>query len=557
MEKANEFSKIMSNKDNQNSSNIRINNNLSLRKKKLNDVLSKRRNIKDIGLTEYQLKMEDLKIDDNLKIKVYQMEDFIKEMKIQIKSNNLENNKYALLCLRKQTIEKNTMENKKVFIDRMIKEDFISDILNIMSNNLNNKQILYEGLWILINFTYYETDIIESRFFLSNEICINLYIKICQTNDINLRGSVYWLLCNIIENNYQYAYLIKILRNVYMSPLLREYVLFDIENRKDLSDSYEDLILRILSRTSEIVNEIICSLKENDIKEYTKINPNVNYNNLKENNDYLFAHIFEVFLKKINVKNYSSLSIYALSKLTNHLENKEIFNLFMLSGVFRKLIKGEIEINEDDFSNAIQIVGNYLNFVDDYLLDKIIVEEICKFLFTINQRNPSSQYLKRDIFWTLSNLTVGPVSSNQSFANSGLLLLALQTLNSENEYNECVISEILITLINFFDIQNLDVIINFYSFDYMKSLCECLKNWRKNNSEKMEINEEGLIDKLISCIGSLIDIGEFCKQQCNANKFYEDLEKYGGLEVLESILSEHNFEKNLSEKIEIILSKNK
>lgn len=542
------------NKSSKNYSDFRMTNTLSLRKKKLNQVLSKRRNIKDQGLIDYQIKLEELKIDDKLKNKVYQMEDFIKEMKTHIKSTELEYQKYALMCLRKQTLEKSTMDNKKDFVEKILKEDFISDILNIMANNLNNKQILYEGLWVLINFTYYETDSVEAFYYLSNELCINLYIKICQSNDINLRGSVFWLVCNLIENNPLYERSRKIMLNFYMTPLIREYILFDIENRKDLSDNYEDIILHILSRLTDVVNEINTALNLKDIKVYSEINKNITYENLRENNDYLFSHIFNLFIRKVTIKDYSDVSLYALAKLSNYLEDKTIMNNFMISGIFRKIITDKIQYNEDNISHIIQIVGNYLTFVEDSLLDKIIIDETFKFFFKLFQKHSNNQLLKRDIFWAMSNLTAGTNYAVEVFCSSGMLNCALQILNAESDYNEFVITEVLYNLLSFFDLQNVQEIIKHFNLNYMKSFCLCLKSWEKFNSEKREITEEGIMDKLINAIGALIEIGEFLRQQTERNVFLEEFEKNNGFELLENILSGHDFAKNLTEQIENLLS---
>lgn len=540
--------------EDKNFTNERISSNLTLRKKKIDKYLSKYR-IKKEGKKEYEINMAEINLDENIKNKIYSdLDEFVKEIKARIKSDNIENIKYALLSLRKQTLSNDTLNNKNSFVEVISKEDFISNILCSMQKFFQDKKILYEGLWTLINITYFSNDSNELMFYLSNSMCIHFYIKICELNDSTLSGNVYWLLANLIFNNNTFEITRKILFNIYMSPLLRVHILDVIENKRDLPTEQELNILRVLSRVSEFVSETMTQIINNDIREFKNFNKNVDYNTLKENNDYLFYHLMKLFIEKINIKEFSSYSIFALSKLTNYLDDSSICNLLFTSGLCRRLVRGEIETEEDFLSSTIQIIGNFLSYTDEAMIDKIFIDEIFNFFVLQIQKYPSKLYLKRDIFWAASNLTSGTPSACESFARSNLLQIALQSLYSDNEM---VIGEALFALIGFFDIQNLEIIINYHHLDYIKNLFLCLKHIHSIHGSSTSYGNPEVILRLLNCIGFLFEDGEKCKQHCNFNKFANDFENNGGFELLETIESEHNLPKDVIKVIENLLAYHK
>ena len=81
----------------------RLSNNLSLRKRKINEIISRQRGLerfKKEGNKEYEIDKEKLEIDINIKNKVYEdLEIFLKEMKKYIKNENKDLCKYSLYCL--------------------------------------------------------------------------------------------------------------------------------------------------------------------------------------------------------------------------------------------------------------------------------------------------------------------------------------------------------------------------------------------------------------------------------------------------------------------------
>jgi hypothetical protein len=168
------------------------------------------------------------------------------------------------------------------------------------------------------------------------------------------------------------------------------------------------------------------------------------------------------------------------------------FNLFFESGISRKLVKEMIKIPEEELINfSVQIVGNYLNSTPEELLDRIFIEETLQYFVKLIQTYPNKQSLKRDIFWSTSNIT----SCNNNFCDligkTNMLLLILQSIYSDTEL---VISESLFVLLGFFDPSNIETIIKYHNLDYIKSLYLCLKNLLSKNKPGEASQNSDIID---------------------------------------------------------------
>ena len=131
MEKEDKKSK--ENDEEKNYKNERWINGLSLRKRKLNSILSQKRGLEQFkkeGTKDYEIIKEKLDISVQVKNKKYDdYEEFLKEMKIHIKSNNIEYKKYALYCIRTQTLNNDNLNDKNTLCELLYKQDFISDIV--------------------------------------------------------------------------------------------------------------------------------------------------------------------------------------------------------------------------------------------------------------------------------------------------------------------------------------------------------------------------------------------------------------------------------------------
>ena len=521
--------------------NERWTNGLTLRKRKLNSILSKKRGLEQFkteGAKDYEIIKEKLDISIEVKNKKdEELEEFLKQMKIHIKSKDINYNKYALYCIRAQTLNNDNLNNKNVLCELLYKQDFISDILNLIQNNFDEKQVIFEGLWILINILYYKNDNDELIIFLTQDQCIQLFIKILDKKDNILRLNVYLLLSNLLMNN-NVGLINQVLFHLYMSTLFRLYIFKDLESPESkLTENELKYLFNILGRLSDFINETFMDIQSNNISKFTKYNSNVDLGSIIENNNYLSYHSLILFINNIEKPKLTGNCLYGLAKLTNYLDANG-FNRFFESGISRKIVKEIIKVPEEELLNfAVQIIGNYINTCPEELLDPIFLEETLQYFVKLIQTYPNKQTLKRDIFWSTSNITSCNNNYSDLLGKTGMLLLILQSIYSDTEL---VINEALFVLIGFFDPSNIEIIIKYHHLDYIKNLYLCLKNLH-NKSDPGEAYSNGdTIQKILICIGFIFENGDLLKGNNLPNKFVKDFENNGGFDLLEMMLTQKN-----------------
>ena len=528
--------------------NERWENGLTLRKRKINAILSKQRGLdrfKNEGKKDYEIDKEKLEIPNEIKNKKYDdIDTFLKDMKTYIKSENIEYNKFALYCIRVQTLDKEGTSNKNLFSELLQKYDFISDILNLIQKYLDNKQIIFEGAWILINILFFQKDNTDLVLFLSNQQCIQLYIKILDKKDNDLRHCIYWLIANLLNNNNS-GLNSQVLFHLYMSPLFRLYIFKDLENITNSKLTKPDLInlMIILTFLSDFINNTFTNLRANNIKNFIDYNSNVNYESIKENNEFLFNQSMTIFMNYIENPLFTFHCVYGLSKLTNNFDDST-YNKFFITGIWRKLVKEQIKVEEEGINYAVQIIGNYLYYSKKSDLDPIFIEETINYFVKLLKKYPNIQNLKRDIFWSASNISsIDDLHFCEMLAKSGLIELALNSIHTDNDFT---IDEALFILLGFFDVRNVNIIVNYYKdLDYMKNLFLSLNRIYSKSTAGMAYHNDGIVNKILNCIGYLFEIGNLFKNNNEENKFVIDFEKNGGFELLDTMLSASNFSPKL------------
>ena len=548
----------LSSKDNQEEKSLayeRWENGLTLRKRKINAIILKQRfeRFKNEGQKGYEINKQKLEIPNELKNKKYDdIEMFLKDMKTYIKSENIEYNKYALYSIRVQILSNEGSNNKKLFTELLQKYDYISDILNLVQKYLDNKIIIFEGIWVLINILFYQNNNIDLVLFLSNQQCIQLYIKILDKKDYDLRHCIYWLLANLLDSN-NTGLISQILFHLYMSPLFRLYIFKDLEDINHSKLTIRDLInlFIIISYLSDFINNTFTHIRNNNIKNYIDFNSNVNYESIKENNEFLFNQSMKIFMDNIENPELSSFCVYGLSRLTNNFDDST-YNKFFITGIWRKLVKEEIKLEEGCLSFAIQIIGNYLFYSPKNLLDPIFIEEALNYFVKLLNAYPNLQSLKRDIFWSASNISAAEdLQFCEMLVKSGLIKIVLQSIYTDNDL---VLNEALFILLGFFDIKNAKIIINYHKdLEYIKNLYLCLKRIYSKCSAGMAYNNDTILENLLNCIGFLFVIGNLFKNEYEENKFAIDFDKNGGFELLDTMLSASNFSQKLIEYAEELL----
>jgi hypothetical protein len=329
----------------------------------------------------------------------------------------------------------------------------------------------------------------------------------------------------------------QVLFNLYMTTLFRLYIFKDLEDPKNnLTENEYNNLFNILSRLSDFINDTFRDIQNNNISKFTNYKSSVDLAAITENNNYLFYHSFVLFINNIENPILTGNCIYGLAKLTNYMEGKA-FNLFFESGISRKLVKGMIKVPEEELINfSVQIVGNYINTIPEELLDIIFVEETLQYFVKLIQTYPNKQSLKRDIFWSTSNITSCKINFCDLVGKTNMLLLTLQSIYSDTEL---VINECLFVLLGFFDPSNIETIIKYHNLDYIKSLYLCLKNLLSKSKPGESYHNSNIIERTLICIGFLFENGDLLKGN-QENKFVKDFEKNGGFDLIEMMLTQRS-----------------
>ena len=532
--------------------NERWTNNLNLRKKKINDIISKQRGLerlKQEGNIEYEINKESLNIELAIKNKIYDdVESFLKEMKKYIKHENKEYNRYALFCLRNQITNNSTSNNRIYLSEELQKRDFISDIFILFQKYFEDKQVIFEGLWIIINILYFLKNLTDISLFLSNKNCINLYIKILDKKDEVLRFHTYWVISNLLSTD-KTNITQEVIFHLYMSTFFRLYLFKNLEDHVKMTESEFISVYNILGQLSGFIGDTFINLEANKINHFINYNSDVDFNSIQENNIFLFYNSIKYFLSGIEFPKLVFYCLYGLSKLSNFWGDKFVYNEIFKSGICRKLVKQQIKYDEDCLEYIVQIVGNFINYSENDCLDRIFIREFLDFLIKLLQNYPEKQMLKRDVYWGASNVSSGSIAYCEELAKSGMLEFTLRAIYSDDVIT---INEALFVLIGFFDEQNWELVVQYHYLDYIKNLTLCLKSMKGRTTPGQIYGNKEIFEKIFSCIGILFEQGENLKGNMK-NKFVDDFEKNGGFELVENILSENTLSEKAQEDGEALL----
>lgn len=204
----------------------RINFKLSLRKKKYNEILIRKRifsKSEDSPWT-HELFLSNLKLPPDYKIIFGSEEEQISTALNSIKSENLLQLKYGI-CLLKQYL---TYFQENIKLNSNLNLGFISDLLNLLEKwgEKKEKQIIFNILYIMTNFSYINTNKTISKFFLSSkgykiwDLCFGL-------QDYEIMSQLVWILDNITYDDVESSYNLlksnffqKKIYNFYLSPAI-------------------------------------------------------------------------------------------------------------------------------------------------------------------------------------------------------------------------------------------------------------------------------------------------------------------------------------------------
>ena len=434
MDEANIFKKTITNepeKLNKELFNLRIETKLSLRKKKVNDIMFQKRMIENnISLNnkkdkhEFKLLYDPTKIQfisDNSNTK-YNLNINEKEDKTilslaskYLKSENPDDIKYGIILT-------------QIFIKRNMNEDlidsinllFIYELFHLIDKIKSDKEIIFNILNILISYSFINTDKNLATVLLSPnsykiwENCFKLedfeifYAMICIFYNIikdNLIGS-----CNLIRSNF--------FQNEIFNFYSNEAIITQ-KNNEDKSDINYHIIKDGISLFCNLLIISVDNL-DNVTKDEVRLSKQKIINILLI---YYDSKIYEnhyncIFSMALTLEQDYSLfeQIEKNNFIENALVNKKFFDeknvLFYLNKIFGNYLAYKPNINKE-------ILFEIMIFEASYL-------KICK-----------DSYKRREIFWVLSNILVSDDEIYEKiFEIDGLLLNIFECLKNSYSFSE-------------------------------------------------------------------------------------------------------------------------
>ena len=401
---------------------------LSLRKKKMNNYLMKRREenlevsqTKKLKKNPYEIIPEKLEISDEIRNKKYNStSSFSDGMYNLLESKNINEIKFAIYHIRNQTLR------SEFPIDDMYKKNIVDKLMFTLFNNINEYDIVYEITWALINFCL-RINNDNLMIFLTNNPCIQIYIMIFDLKDKSLTENVLWLISNIIIGSDSAS------ENLFFSPIPRNYLLQFVENT-EISNQITKICIRIFSSLSQFISTIYRFIQIEGLEnQLFKKHNDVNVNNIQENIIYLEEHLTNIFLKFVNFNDIEIIndSLFGLSNLSNS-SNLKIHDLIYSSGLIGKIILNQINSSEIISHKILELIGNFLSNYTG-IIEPIIQNQMISYIFEFIKSNNNSD-IKRDSFWIISNLLCIPNINIINVLNSGIIPFVIDAIqNSENK----------------------------------------------------------------------------------------------------------------------------
>ena len=495
--------------------NIRIQTKLSLRKNKINDILYQKRfsdNIKYKWKLLYDIKnikfiSKESKDKYKLDFNDDEHEKILSLANKYLKSDNYDEIKYCIILLQ-IFIKRNMNNNLTSFINLL----FIYDLFNIINKVNKDKEIIFNILDILINYSYINTDDRLSTILLSPnsykiwELCFNLqdydifYEMICIFNNIiqdNQVGS-----CNLIRSNF--------LGNYIFNFYLNETITSQLDN-KDKSSIYFyiireginlfcNLLIVPINNLDRITKGEVKSSKQKIIKILMKY-----YNCNSFDNHYKCIY-------SLNIAVEGEISLVDDLHNNNFIEdiliNKKFFDnkmlLYQLNNIFGNYIAYKININNKLLIDIIIFESNYL--------------DICK--------EPSH---RKKIFWVLSNVILSSEDIyKQIFEINGLLSKIIECL--KNSYSFSELREILYFFGVLLSKVNIKYFIEIEKNKLMEFIFFLIKNNFENRYEELILSFEIL--EIYFSFGK-----ETSQYFQGINLIKEKFDKLGGKELLEKYIN--------------------
>ena len=488
----------------------RTNYKLSLRKRKYDDILAKKRNIpkkNNISSRPYELYLSKLKLPSNYKLIFSKDDELISTAFKNMKSNIIEEVIYGV-CLIKNYLD---MFLDDISVLNKLNINFVSDMLNLLEKwcEKRNLTIIYNILYILTDYSYLNEDNKISKILLSSkgyriwELCFDL-------QDYEIMYQMVWILQNITYKNSESTYnLIK--SNFFKNKIFSFYsngTILQHLNEKEPENIFYLIIQCGLSLFSNLISIQFPST----------------FDEMEKNK--LIEPVFDLILKysQSNSEKIYHTCIYAIAlAVEEELDfiNKIDNNNNNCVNIIYDILNKKFFSNENLVLQANRILGNYISNktgLSDEFFDQCIQYEFDIF-FGIKL-----SVAKRETYWVLSNILADYqkagliICLNELFINQTFYKYQ-NTVDVDDLYN---IAYFLNCLIHKCDIQN-----------FIKIQEKGIVNITMKYA-KMTFNSPKALITIFELIESLLSIGDSVRDNLmGRNLTKEKFDECGLEEVLE------------------------
>lgn len=492
----------------------RINFKLSLRKKKYNDLLAKKRIFSEkpnSSSRPYELFLSKLKLPSNYKIIFSKEDEQIQTALDCMKSDDIITVTYGV-CLMKTYIT-NFLDDEHIL--KNLNMNFISDILNLLDKYCEKKEtrIVYNLLHILTNYSYINENNKITKILLSSkgyrvwDLCFDM-------QDYEIMGQMVWILNNIIYKDGEGSYnLIK--SNFFKNKIYSFYnneIIMQHMNEKDPNNIFYIIIQCGINLFANLIS--------------------VTYPSSYDQKDkyQLSAPVFDLILKyaQSNSEEIYATCIYAISLAID--DEPDLADKLDNNNIFVDILNKKYFSNEQLVLYANRIIGNYT--ANKAGLSEEFYIKCIQYEFDIFFGIKLPLAIK-ETYWILSNIL-------SDYAKGGLIIC-----NNEPFIN--------LTMYKYQNLQEVGAICEIvYFLDSLVNKCG-VENFIKliekgiiditMRHAKMNFTNYNELITILKLIDSFLFMGDSIRgNYMGKNIVLEKCEKYGLQELLEKYINTKNIQ---------------
>ena len=396
---------------------------LSLRKRKLNELLMRYR-MKDKEKTfKYRIDMNELKLNVNVvNISLGTDKELIDNLSSLLSSHNDHEVKYALLLCRKYSMI------PQAPIQLMIKNNFTLMIVNVLMKYLYDVKVIYESLTILVNLTaeMNDEDKETSLCIMSNGMTLYNRIK----NDNNLYDIFIMLISNILLLNKdnqlisKHDIVINIIDDIYSKKLYERVDMIRVINEIDNVD------IEIIKKSFDVVYKMLFESKNKKIAKkiieimYTMINKRNNLISYLDDN--VIISMIELLKEKRQLISPSFIAMI-IDIIIN--DNRFIENDLSILNL--------IDIITQDYKES-EITLNSIILLNDLLnLNSSLINEISsktQFISTLISDKYLSQDSTTELLYLINSIItlLSPITMSKFIIDTQIDFYLVETAHNNN-----------------------------------------------------------------------------------------------------------------------------